>query len=327
MNGTRYFSSLDLASGYWQIEFDQDACAKSGFTTYNGLYEFVCMPFGLCNVPATFQRVMQVVLAGLKGRGVFVYLDDILIALKSFTEYLVELWEVFKHLRSAGLCLKPKKCMLLCDEVPYLGHVISAQGIKPDPAKTEKVKSFPVHHDVINMRQFMGLASYYWHFVASFVSIAPPLCALMKKNAKFSWAPECQVAFDKLKDILVSAPILAYPKFGPGVVFILDTDASCVGLGGVLSQMQGDEQVHPIAYVSHLLDNSERNYGITDLETLAVVWAASYFPPYLLGHCTIVFTDHSACVSVLSTACPSGKIARWALTIQELNLTLKQRLN
>ena len=147
----------------------------------------------------------------------------------------------------------------------------------------------------------MGLASYYRHFVASFASVAFPLHAITKEYAKFSWTPECQVAFDKLKNLLVSTSVLAYPKFGPGVVFILETDVSGVGLGAMLSQMQDDEQVHPIAYASRLLDNIESNYGITELETLAVVWAARYFRPYLLGHCTIVFTNHSACISVLST--------------------------
>ena len=324
-NGTNFFTSLDLASGYWQIELDDDARAKSAFTTYNGLYEFVRMPFGLCNAPATFQRVMQVILAGLEGKGVFVYLDDILIASKSFSEHIGQFKEVFDHLRSAGLRLKPKKCLLLHDEVPYLGHVVSAQGVKPDLAKTEKVKSFPVPLDVTGVRQFIGLASYYRRFVPSFASIASPLHSLTKKNSKFSWTAGCQAAFDKLKELLVSAPVLAYPRFGQGIQFVLETDASGVGLGAVLSQTQADGQLHPVAYASRSLDTSERNYGITELETLAVVWAVRYFRPYLLGHHTTVFTDHSACVSVLSTARPAGKIARWALTMQEFDLTLKHR--
>ena len=272
------------------------------------------MTFGLCNAPATFQRVMQIVLAGLEGEGVFVYLDDILIASKNFGEHLRQLRAIFERLRSAGLRLKPKKCLFLRDEVLYLGHVISVKGVKPDSAKTEKVKCFPIPRDVTCVRQFIGLASYYRRFVNS---IASPLRALTKKNAKFSWTSECQVAFDKLKELLVSAPV--YPRFGLGIEFILETDASGIGLGAILSQTQDD------AYASRSLDNSERNYGITELETLAVVWAARHFRPYLLGHHTIVFTDHSACVSVLRTARPSGKIARWALTVQELNLTLKHR--
>ena len=324
LNGAKYFTSLDLASGYWQVELDEDARTKSAFTTYNGLFEFVRMPFGLCNAPATFQRVMQIVLAGLEWQSCFVYLDDILIASKTFSEHIQHIREVFARLRAAGLRLKPKKCLFLREEVPYLGHLISAQGIRPDPSKTEKVKMFPTPCDVTAVRQFIGLTSYYRRFVPNFSNIASPLRALTKKNAVFKWSSECQSAFERMKQMLTTAPILAYPKFGPDAEFVLETDASGIGLGAVLSQ-QPDGMLHPIAYASRSLDSSERNYGITELETLAVVWAARYFRPYLLGHRTIVYTDHSACVSVLSSARPSGKLARWALTIQELNLIIKHR--
>ena len=325
LNGARYFTSLDLASGYWQVELDEHAREKSAFTTYHGLYEFVRMPFGLCNAPATFQRVMQAVLAGLTWQSCFVYLDDILIASKTFGEHIRSISEVFARLRAAGLRLKPKKCLFLREEVPYLGHLISALGIRPDPSKTEKVKTFPTPCDVTAVRQFIGLTSYYRRFVPNFSNIASPLRALTKKNAVFKWSTECQSAFDRLKTMLTSAPVLAYPKFGPDAEFVLETDASGIGLGAVLSQQQSDGMLHPIAYASRSLDPSESNYGITELETLAVVWAARYFRPYLLGHRTIVYTDHSACVSVLSSARPSGKLARWALTIQELNLIIKHR--
>ena len=265
---------------------------------------------------------MQVIVAGLEGEGVF---DDILIASKSFDGHLRQIRSVFERLSCAGLRLKPKKCVFLRDDVPYLGHVISSEGVKPDPAKTEKVRFFPVPKDVTSIRQFIGSASYYRRFIPNFASIADPLCVSTKKNAKFNWTQGCQAAFDRLKELLVTAPVLAYPKFGLGAESTLETDASLVGLGAVLSQMQDDGEHHPIAYASCSLDTSERNYSITELETLAVVWAAHYFHPSLLGHKTVVFTDHSVCVSVLSTAPPSGNIARWALTIQELNLILKHR--
>ncbi len=277
------------------MELDEDARQKSAFTTYNGLYEFIRMPFGLCNAPATFQRVMQAVLVGLEWRSCFVYLDDILIASRTFDEHLEHIKEVLQRLRAAGLRLKPKKCLFLREEVPYLGHVISASGIKPDPSKTAEVKAFPVPSDVTAVRQFIGLASYYRRFVPSFASIAAPLRVLTKKNAIFNWTSECQTAFDHLKDLLVTAPVLAYPRFGPDAEFTLETDASGVGLGAVLSQKQEDDQLHPIAYASLALDPNERNYAITELETLAVVWAARKFRPYLLGHHTTVLTDHSVC--------------------------------
>ena len=211
LNGACYFTSLDLASGYWQVELNDDAREKSAFATYHGLYEFIRMPFGLCNAPATFQRVMQAVLAGLEWQSCFVYLDDVLIASRTFDERLTHIREVFVRLRAAGLRLKPKKCLFHREEVPYLGHVISASGIKPDPSKTAEVRAFPVPSDVTGVRQFIGLASYYRRFIPSFSSVAEPLRALTKNNAVFNWTPECQSAFERLKDLLVSAPVLAYP--------------------------------------------------------------------------------------------------------------------
>ena len=321
----KYFSSLDLASGYWQVELAPDARQKSAFTTHKVLFEFVRMPFGLCNAPATFHRVMQVVLAGLEWRSCFVYLDDILIASKTFEEHLDHLREVFDRLRKAGLRLKPKKCLLLRREVPYLGHVISKEGIRPDPAKTEKVHRFPTPVDETKVRQFLGLASYYRRFVPGFAQIAAPLHALTKKNAVFHWTPECESAFSKLKELLTTAPVLSYPVFGPQCEFILETDASGVGLGAILAQKQVDGSVHPVAYASRTLDSHERNYGISEMETLALVWAVRYFRPYLLGHHTTVYTDHAACRSLLGSARPSGKLGRWAPTIQEMDLTILHR--
>ena len=325
LGDARYFSSLDLASGYWQVELDKDAGPKSAFATHNGLYEFVRMPFGLCNAPATFQRVMQVVLAGLEWHSCFVYIDDVLIASRTFEEHMRHLEEVFERLRRVGLRLKPKKCLLLQDEVTYLGHVISVTGIRPDPMKTEKVKSFPTPDDVSKVRQFIGLASYYRRFVPGFAKIAAPLHNLMKKEVTFSWTPECETAFCRLKEALISAPVLVYPRFGPECEFILETDASYVGLGAVLSQQQEDGRAHPVAYASRSLDPCEKRYGVTELETLGLVWAVRHFRPYLLGHRTTVYTDHSACLSLLNHPRPSGKLARWALTIQEMDLVIKHR--
>ncbi len=161
----KYFSTLDLIAGHWQVELDEDSRTKSAFTTFKGLYEFTRMPFGLCNAPATFQRIMQRILAGLEWKSCFVYLDDVLVASRTFDEHLQHLRDVFLRLREAHLRLKPKKCGLLRQKVPFLGHVISGDGIQPDPAKTEKVSSYPHPVDAIGVRRFVGLASYYRRFV------------------------------------------------------------------------------------------------------------------------------------------------------------------
>ena len=321
----KYFTSLDLASGYWQIALSKEARPKSAFVTYNGLYEFVRMPFGLCNAPATFQRLMQRVLSGLEYKCCFVYLDDVLVASKSFPDHLSHLREVFGRLKSAGLRLKPKKCDLLRDKVQFLGHVVSAAGIEPDPATTEKIEKFPKPTDATSVRRFLGLASYYRRFVPRFSVLSAPLNQLTKKDASFVWSKECEDSFESLKGALMTTPVLAYPRFGPGNTFVLETDASIVGLGAVLSQMQPDGTVHPVAYASRSVNKHEKNYGISELETLGLVWAVRYFRPYLLGHPCVVYTDHAACLSILNTKKPSGKLARWALTIQEMDLTIKHK--
>ena len=321
----RFFSTLDLASGYWQVALDPETRDKTAFTTHKGLYEFQRMPFGLCNAPATFQRVMQSVLAGLEWKCCYVYIDDILVASSTFEEHLEHLRAVLLRLRKAGLRLKPKKCKLLQKEVFFLGHILSQEGIKPDPEKTAKVRDFPRPVDLTSLRQFLGLASYYRRFVPSFASVARPLNALMKKNALFEWSGACEDAFCHLKELLVTAPVLSYPKFERERGFILETDASKVGLGAILSQRQDDGTVHPIAYASRSLNTHERNYGISELETLGLVWAVRYFRPYLLGYPCTVYTDHAACLSILNTARPSGKLARWALSIQEMDLIIKHR--
>lgn len=324
VGGTKYFSTLDLASGYWQVELDADAREKSAFTTHRGLFEFTRMPFGLCNAPATFQRLMQAVLSGLEGRTCFVYLDDVLVVSKTFEQHLQHLAEVFEQLKQAGLRLKPKKCLLIREEVPYLGHVISSTGIKPDPRKLDTMKQYPAPTDVSKVRQFLGFSSYYRRFIPNFARIAHPLHRLTKKDVPFQWTVDCETAFQRLKDCLMSAPILSCPQCGPGKTFILETDASGLGLGAVLSKEQ-DGEVHPIAYASRTLDPHERNYGISELETLGLVWAVRQFRPYILGHHTTVYTDHSACTSLLNNPRPAGKLACLALTIQELDLEIRHR--
>ena len=249
LGAAKYFSSLDLASGYWQIELDSTAREKSAFTTYDGLYQ-LRMPFGLCSAPATFQRVMQNVMAGLEWKSCFIYLDDVLVASKTFDEHLTHLREVFSRLWEANLRLKPKKCGLLRKEVGFLGHVVSADSVHPDPSKTDKIKSYPRPTSATEVRRFLWLASYYQRFVPNFDSIANPLYALTRKNVAFEWSEATESAFTRLKEALTTTPVLAYPQFGPGCEFILETDASSVGLGAVLSQIQDDGLVHPIAYAS-----------------------------------------------------------------------------
>ena len=202
------------------------------------------MPFGLCNAPATFQKLMQTVLAGLEGKFCFVYIDDILVCSKSLEKHLQHLEQIFDR---SGLTLKPKECSFLQEEVVYLGHVISSKGISPDPSKTQRVKEYPVPTDVKKVRQFLGLSSYYRRFIPDFAKIANPLHALTKKDETYQWSARCQEAFDLLKQKLTSAPVLSFPRFGPAEQFVVETDASSLGIGAVLAQKQQDGFVHVYA--------------------------------------------------------------------------------
>ena len=321
--GTRYFTTLDLASGYWQVSMDKASQEKTAFTTHVGLYEFQKMPFGLANAPATFQRLMEVVLHGLAREVCFVYLDDIVVVGATWEEHLANLTRVLDRIRREGLKLKLKKCEFAQAEVLYLGHVVSSEGVRTDPAKLAAVRNFPTPTDVKGLRSFLGLASYYRRSVPNFAKVAGALHALTKKGVPFVWTGQCRTAFEELKALLMSSPVLAYPDFKKP--FVLETDASIAGLGAVLSQRQEDGSTRSIAYASRSLLKHERNYGITEMEGLGVVWGVKHFRPYLYGHACEVYTDHEALKSLLNTPQPSGKLARWGMAIQELNLSIKHR--
>eukprot|EP00731_Ephydatia_muelleri_P003644 Em0001g3644a len=233
--GSKFFTTLDLASGYWQVEVAPEDQPKTAFTTPEGLYQFKVMPFGLCNAPATFQRLMDRVLSGLKWSSCLVYFDDLIVVGTTFQEHLHHLTSVFTRLRGAGLKLKPKKCTLCRQQVTFLGHIVSTDGVATDPSKTEAVSKWPIPQNRKEVQQFLGLANYYRRFVKDFALISKPLQRLTEKNAPFEWTIGCQNAFDELRKRLVSSPVLAYPDYERR--FILDTDASDVGIGAVLSQV------------------------------------------------------------------------------------------
>ena len=317
LGSAEYFTTLDLAAGYWQIRVADDSIEKTAFVTPNGLFEFRVMPFGLTNAPAIFQRLMQRVLSGLNpAEGpdyVAVYIDDILIFSRTMEEHLHHISRVLDRLRAAGLKLRPTKCHFLCQRVEYLGHLITPHGLGPNPKRVSAVADFPVPASVTQVRQFVGLTSYYRRFIKNFAKTAAPLHNLTRKDVEFCWTVQCQDAFDALKRRLTEAPVLVYPNFNFG--FILETDASYQGLGAVLSQRLEDQKLHPVAFGSRALAPTEKNYAVTELETLAVVWAVKHFRAYLYGHDVQVVTDHSAVKALLATPSPSGKHARWWLQV------------
>ena len=212
---------------------------------------------------------------------------------------------VFNCLKKAGLKLNPEKCRILCEEVEYLGHSITPCGLRPNNHNIDAVKDFPVPMNLKQLRQFLGLTSHYRRFVPNYAKIAFPLHALTRKGALFQWTANCEVAFETLKTRLVTAPLLCYPDFDKD--FVLETDASKQGLGAILSQYQVDHKLHPVAYASRSISSTEANYAITDLETLAVVWAVTHFRYYLYGHKVTIITDHAAVKAILGAPSLSGR--------------------
>jgi hypothetical protein len=242
LSGATWFSSLDLKSGYWQVGVHPEDREKTAFTTGRGLWQFRVMPFGLCNAPATFERLMERVLAGLPLSVCLVYLDDNLIPARSFDDQIQNLRSVFIRLRGANLKLSPKKCTLFKRQLKFLGHIVSKNSVATDPEKLEAVKSWPTPTNVSEVRRFLGLCSYYRRFVTNFADIARPLHQCTEHARRFDWNEEMEKAFADLKKALVEAPVLGYPD--PDGHFILDTDASAYSIGAVLSQIQhGEEKV------------------------------------------------------------------------------------
>ena len=262
LSGSRWFSTLDLASGYWQVAMDAGTQEKAAFVTSSGLYEWTVMPFGLCNAPSTFARLMELVLKGLHWKICLIYLDDVIVMARTFEEELERLKEVFERLARAGLKLKPKKCFLFQKRVSYLGHVVTEEGIAADPEKVEQVRTWPTPENSTEVKSFLGLASYYRRFIPDFSTIAKPLYKLTEAKAEFAWTEQCQLAFDSLRGLLTSGRVLDY-RTREGE-FVLDTDASDHGIGAVLSK-------------------SERNYCVTRRELLAVVEFVKQQRHYLQG--------------------------------------------
>ena len=320
LSGAQFFLTLDLASGYWQVEVAEEDKEKTAFSSPQGHFEFNVMPFGLTNAPATFQRLMECTLAGLTPEECLIYLDDVIVYSSTFDDHLERLKRVFQRLQQAGLRLKPEKCHFVQSEVHYLGHIVSRKGIQPDPRKVNAVQKFPRPHTVKELRIFLGLTNYYRRFVKDYARLAEPLHRLTRKATPFKWTESCEMAFESLRQHLTNPPILAFPCFT--VPFVLHTDASNSAMGAVLSQVQeGHERV--IAYWSRQLDKAQRHYSTIEREALAAVAAIKEFLPYLYGFRFTLITDHNPLTSLKGLRDVSGRLARWSLFLQQFDFTVQ----
>ncbi|GBM78131.1 Retrovirus-related Pol polyprotein from transposon 297 [Araneus ventricosus] len=302
LNGSQWFTTLDLKSGYWQVEIRPEDREKTAFTTGQGLWQFKVMPFGLCSTPATFERLMETVLRGLTSEACLVYLDDIIIVGRTFEEHLNNLHKVFLRLQKANLKL--------------------TEGVKTDPGKIKAVVDWPRPETVHDVRSFLGLCTYYRRFVKNFSTIARPLHKLTEAKSNFNWTEECEKSFNSLKQALASSSILTYPRNDKD--FILDTDASNEGIGAVLSQNIGNEE-RVIAYFSKSLGKPERNYCVTHKELLAIVKSIEHFHHYLYGRKFLLRTDHASLRWLLNFKEPEGQIARWIQRLQEYDFEIQHR--
>ena len=340
LGGAKLFSTLDLASGYYQVAMEREDREKTAFVTPFGLYEYLRMPMGLATAPATFQRLMQTTMNDLAFQILLVYLDDLLVYSRTFEEHLERLQIVFDRLREVGLKLNPKKCHLARTSVEYLGYTVSGEGIATSAEKIAAVKDWKKPTTLREVRSFLGFASYYRRFVEKFAHLAKPLHELIAKAQQDGagsrhkskrlditqhWDAGCQKAFEDLKSALTTAPVLGYADFKKP--FILETDASMEGLGAVLSQeCDGKKQV--VAYASRSLRPTERNmsnYSSMKLELLALKWAmCEQFRHYLLGAVTTVYTDNNP-LSHLQTARLGAVEQRWTAELACFDFSVKYR--
>lgn len=320
LNGAKVFSKIDLRSGYHQIRIAQEDIHKTAFRTRYGLYEFMVLPFGLTNAPATFMTLMNEVFKDCLDTCVVIYLDDILIYSQTPEQHERDLERVLARLQEHELYAKLSKCNFFRSEVDFLGHVVGRDGIKVDPAKVKAVQDWPTPSCVKDIQSFLGLVNYYRRFIPSYALMALPMSEMIKKDIPFSWGSRQQAAFDFLKQALVSAPVLAI--FDPSRPITVHTGVSDFAIGAVL--MQDDRA---IAYESRKLSPAERNYAVHEKEELAIVFALAKWRVYLHGtkEPFVIFTDYES-VSLNSARMLTLTTSTLALSLRELASSMRTTL-
>ena len=336
LHGARYFTTIDMKSGYHQVEVEEEHKERTGFTVGPlGFWEYNRMPFGLTNSPASYSRLMNECLGSLNMTICIIYLDDLIIFSNTFDEHMERLDKVFTKLKECNLKLAPEKCSFFKEKVTFLGHVVSKDGIETDPSKIDKIKNWPTPTTPEELHSFLAFAGYYRRFIQDFAKIIRPLAELIphptskkgpktkQKQKDWTWTEKEQKIFEDLKEILCKPPILAYPDFQKP--FELHTDASNQGLGAVLYQKQEDLN-RVIAYASRALNKSEKNYSTYKLEYLALKWAVTEkFSDYLQGTHFIVYTDNNPLTHILTSPKLDATGQRWAAALGTYNFEIRYR--
>uniref|UniRef100_A0A8C1MIS2 Gypsy retrotransposon integrase-like protein 1 n=1 Tax=Cyprinus carpio TaxID=7962 RepID=A0A8C1MIS2_CYPCA len=319
----RYISTLDLTKGYWQVPLTEQAKPKTAFSTPSGHWQYRVLPFGLHGAPATFQRLMDILLRPHQAYAA-AYLDDVVIHSETWEEHLERLRKVLSELRGAGLTANPRKCHLALTEAKYLGYQVGRGLIRPQEKKVAAILSAPRPTTKTQVRAFLGLAGYYRCFIPNFSSLASPLTDLTRKGQpeKVPWNPETESAFQRVKAALTSEPVLRAPDFNRP--FLVQTDASDTGLGAVLSQVIDGEE-HPVIYISRKLTSAERRYAAVEKEALAVKWAVLELRYYLLGRQFTLITDHAPLQWMARAKDTNARVTRWFLALQDFHFTVQHR--
>lgn len=330
LRGTKFLSKIDLKDAYWQIPLSPESKDKTAFTIPGrGLFQFCVTPFGLCNAGQSQCRLMDRVLGFDMEPYVFVYLDDIVVATDDFNQHIKFLEQIADRLSKAGLSVNIEKSQFFVEKLHYLGHVIDNHGIHTDQAKVECIVNYPAPKSVKEVRRFIGFSGWYRRFIYDFATFSAPITDLLKEpktpkspKVKFVWTAEAEDSFQKLKLALSSAPVLATPNFD--LPFVIQTDASDVGLAGVLVQGSGEEE-RVIAYMSQKFTSAQRKYSTTERECLAVLAAIEHFRPYIEGAHFTVITDHASLVWLQNLKNPNGRLGRWILRLQQYTFKLLHR--
>jgi len=326
LNGAQYFSTIDLGNAYYQVELEEESKEKTAFSTKSGQYCFKRMPFGIAAAPATFQELMVKVLGNLNWKEAVVYLDDILIFSRTKEDHIHRIKNVFQRIKESGLKINPEKCQFLVRQTKFLGYIISSEGIQTDESKIEAIKQFQTPSCIKHLRSFLGLTNYYRKFIKDYARYSKVLEGMCGKNKdkKLIWSEECNEAFNKLKGMMMTTPILAYPDFNEN--FILDTDASFDTIGAVLSQIDAHGREKVISYGSHKMNKHELGYCITRKELLAIYYFTQHFKHFLYGKKFLLRTDHKAITFMLTTKKPiTPQFQTWINFLSSLDMDMEYR--
>lgn len=318
--GAKYITRLDMNSGFWQIAMEPESQEYTAFSTIEGQYQFIKMPFGLSNAAASFQKMINVCLSGALGHQIHAYLDDIIIMSGTWADHIKNIQLVLSRLAEAGLTIKLKKCTFAQEKANILGHTVDATGTRPQKDKLDAIRKLRAPTNVDEVRRVLGLVGYYRKFVTNFAQLAGPLTDLTRKDVKWSWTNIHERSFKDLIDALLNSKAIAH--FRQGLPVRIKTDASLKGLSGILLQKQ-DEEWRVVATTSRRLARAEENYSITELEGAAMIHSLNKFRPYIFGRPVEVIVDHCALCALSRTKPLTGRLARWALAISEYQLDIK----